>query len=600
MTAPSPQQIAGQLATFDIKANGAPIDSSWQVQSIDIWTGVNKLPKARLVLFDGDAAEETFPISETKTLIPGATLAITLGYNSINTEVFSGLIYRQGVEITENAGTTLIVEATDNAMAMTLARHNAIYENLTDSALIEKLIGNAGLKKTVTATSAQQTSIVQYYSSDWDLMVIRAELNSMVVLVEAGAVTVATPDTSKPPKLTVSFGDSILDFRADMDATTQYAASAIQSFSWDMASQALATSGTASASVNEPGNIPSADLAKVFNVSPYPLQTGGEVAVADLTAWSSGDLLKTKLAKIRGHVTYPGSALAKMGDMITLAGVGDRFNGDAYVSTIHHSLAEGFWRTTAEIGLSQQWFSAVAPNIAAPGASGQLPPISGLQTGIVQKIDGDPDGEFRVYVTLPLLQASGKLGVWARLGSFYASNAIGAQFYPETGDEVVVAFMNDDPRFAVIVGSLYSKTKPPPVTPAAANPQKCIVTKSKLRLDFFDDKHAIEISTPKGQSIRVDDDAESITIKDKSGNKATFAAGGITLDSAANITLTAKGNIDIKAQGNLALKATANVTVDGLQITQSAQTSFSAKGNAEAKLIASGMLTIQGALVKIN
>lgn len=514
--------------------------------------------------------------------------------------MFSGVVYRQGVEITENAASTLIVEATDNAIKMTLARRNAIYEKTTDSAVIEKLIGNSGLSKSVTSTSAQQAVIVQYYATDWDLTVMRAELNSMVVTVEAGKVTVAPPDTSKSPKLLVTYGQSMLDFRADMDASTQYAPSAIQSFAWDPATQALLQSSTASASVTEAGNISSAQLAKVFDISPYLQETGAEIPKPDLTGWSSGDLLKAKLAKIRGRVSYAGSALAKVGDMISLAGVGDRFNGDVYVSGLHQCVSEGFWRTTAEFGLSPKWFSATAPEIEAPAASGQLPAINGLQTGIVKKIDADPDGAFRVYVTLPLLQASGGLGVWARLGSFYASKGIGAEFYPEVGDEVVVAFMNDDPRFPVIVGSLYSKDKAPPVPPAAANNQKTIVTRAKLRIDFFEDKKAVEISTPGGQSVRLDDDATIITVKDINGNKATFASGGITLDSATNITISAKGNIDITAQGNLTMKAKANATLEGLQVKHTAQTSFAASGSAEAKLTTPGMLTIQGSLVKIN
>ncbi len=600
MTAPSPQQAAGALATFAIKAAGQPLPDTWQVQSIDVRTGVNKLPKAVLVLYDGSAAEENFPISATDMLIPGKAIEIALGYDSHNTVVFTGVIYAQGLEVTENAGSKLIVEATDKAMAMTLARRNAIYENTTDSDLIGKLIGNAGLSKAVTATTGQQGAIVQYYCSDWDLMVMRAQLNSMVVTVDAAKVTVAPPDTSAAPSLTVTYGVSMLDFRAGMDAATQYAATAIKSYAWDPATQALAASGSATSDVKEPGNIPSAELAEVFKINPFTQQTGGEVPVPELTAWSSADLMKAKLAKIRGEVTFAGSALARTGGVITLAGVGGRFNGDAFVSGIHHSLADGFWRTTATIGMSPDWFAASAPDIPAPGAAGQLPPINGMQTGIVQKIDGDPTGEFRVYVTLPILQAQGKLGVWARLGQFYASKAFGAEFYPEVGDEVVIAFMNDDPRFPVIVGSLYSKGRAPPVPPAAANNQKTIVTREKLRIDFFEDKQAIEISTPGGQSVRLDDKAKTITVKDINGNTATFAAGGVTIDSAANLTLTAKGNISLSAKGNIDIDAKAKVGVTGLQIAQAAQTSFSAQGNAEAKLTASGMLTIQGALVKIN
>jgi uncharacterized protein involved in type VI secretion and phage assembly len=160
--------------------------------------------------------------------------------------------------------------------------------------------------------------------------------------------------------------------------------------------------------------------------------------------------------------------------------------------------------------------------------------------------------------------------------------------------------MNDDPRFPVILGGVYSKKNPPPVTPDAKNNQKTIVTRTKLRIDFFEETKAVEISTPGGHSIRLDDNAKSVTIKDLNGNKATFATDGITLDSAANVTIKAKGDIAVTAQGNLSLKANANVTVQGLQVQAKADTSFTAQGGAEAKLTSSAMVTIQGAMVKIN
>jgi Rhs element Vgr protein len=599
MTAPSPTQTAGALVSIAITADGKALDSAYQVTSIDIWAGVNKLPQCRLVISDGSPSEETFPISETTALIPGKALTVSLGYDSQETKLFAGLIYRQGLQISQNGPSSLVVEATDKAMAMTLARRNAIFEKMTDGDVIKKLIGDAGLKATVSKTSPVQPSIVQYYASDWDLMLIRAQLNSMVAIVSAGEVKVAPPDTGVPPVLTLTYGDSILEFRAAMDASTQYAAGAIQSFAWDPATQKLATSGSASASVTEPGNISSAELAKVFGIKQFTQQTGGTLEAADLTDWSSAELLKARLAKIRGEVRFQGSGLAVPGCMVTLAGLGDRFNGDAYVSAVHHQVVEGLWLTTAEIGLPPQWFAATAPEIAAPGAAGQLPPVANLQTGIVLKIDGDPDGEFRVQVQLPLLQA-GSLGVWARLGSFYASKDFGAEFYPEVGDEVVVAFMNGDPRFPVIVGSLYSKSLPPPIPPEAKNNRKTIMTRSKLSIEFDDELPAMELSTPAKQSVRLDDKTGTVTVKDKNGNTITLAAGGITLDSAAKLTLHAKTDIAITAQGKVSLNGTAGVEISGLTIKANADTSFAAQGSAEAKLVSSGMVTVQGGLVKIN
>ncbi|PVX30080.1 type VI secretion system tip protein VgrG [Sphingomonas pokkalii] len=560
MSAPSPVDLAVSNVDLTIFCNGAALGADVQIVSIDVWSGVNKLPKARLVVSDGSAADETFPISETDALIPGATISIALGYNGSEMTVFDGVVYRQGLEIAANGPSRLVVEATDKAMAMTLARQNALFQNITDSQLCQKLITAAGLTANVTATSVVHENLVQYYATSWDMVVLRAQASGMVVIAEAGRVTVAPPDTASAPVLTLTFGSSILDFRADMDASTQYTAAAIQSVAWDPATQQLAQASQPQADVTTPGDISSDELAKVFGIARYVQQTAGAMEVPELTQWSSAELLKQKLAKIRGSVRFQGSTLAVPGCMVTLAGLGGRFNGDGYVSEVHHHVSDGLWRTSVQLGLSPNWFAAVAPQIAAPGASGQLPPAT-LQSGTVLKIDQDPDGEFRVLVSLPLLQAASGDGVWARFGSFYASNAIGACFYPEIGDEVVVAFLSGDPRYPVILGSLYSKAKPPPVTPQSGNNTKKLVSRAGVTIEIDEDKKVLRLTTPANQSIVLDDDGGAVTLKDKNGNSIALNGDGIAIKSGGDITLSAGGSVSLTAQKSLTATGTSSAKI---------------------------------------
>jgi len=586
MTAPSPVQLAVTDPNYTVTSDGAVLPTSAQVISIDVWTGVNKVPKARLVVSDGSASAENFPLSDSATLIPGAKLTISMGYNGNLTDVFSGVVYRMGLEASTNGPPRLVVEATDPAMVMTLARQNAIFTNselqITDSEVCEKLITQAQLKPDVTTTTVTHESIVQYYSTSWDLLVMRAQASGMVVIANDGTVTVKPPDTSTAPVLTLTYGVSILDFQAEMDASTQFTAASIQSFAWDPATQSLATSGSAQAGVTTPGNLTSDTLAGVFNIGAYAQQTAGALQTDELTQWSSAELLQAKLAKIRGTARFLGSALATPGCMVTLAGVGDRFNGNAYVSDVHHSLEKLLWRTSIGIGLSPHWFAATAPRIEAPGASGQMPSINDLQIGTVKQIDQDPDGEFRVLVTVPLLQATGGAALWARFGSYYASNAVGSLFYPEIGDEVVLAFLSGDPRSPVILGSLYSKKNPPPFPAATPNGDpknntKSIVSRSLMHLDFIEDKQAIQLTTPAKQSIRIDDTAKSIVLTDANGNTVTMDANGIAIDSKSDIKLTATGSVTI-----------------------SAGTSLTLSGQSTAKLTSGGVVQVKGSTVALN
>jgi Rhs element Vgr protein len=584
MATPSPALAANTIPTWEIKANGSALDSTIQIVSIDVWTGVNRLPRARLVMSDGSAADETFPISESSSLIPGVALTIALGYGSTQTQVFSGVIQRHGLEVDVNGPSRLVVEATDKALAMTLARNNAVFQNITDSALCSKLIGNvSGLTPKVSSTSVTHEAIVQYYATDWDLMVMRAEASGMVVIVSDATVTVAAPNTSASAVLSLTWGTDILDFTGELDAATQLNASAIKSFAWDPGTQKLLQSSTASTSVSTPGNLSSSTLAGVFGVTNYYQQSSGALLNTELTDWSSAELLKSQLAKLRGEVRFAGSALAVTGCMVTLAGLGARFNGDAWVSGVHHHLEGGWWRTTCELGLAPGWFAASAAQITAPGASGQLPPANNIMVGTVKQIHEDPDGEFRVLVTLPLLQATD--GVWARFGSYYASNKVGSDFYPEIGDEVIVAFLSGDPRYPVILGSLYSKSNPPPYTPDDKNSIKSLWTKSGMHIDFVETDPSILITTPAKQNIKIDDKGKSIVVTDVTGNTITMDTGGIKIDSPKDITISATGSISMSAGTSFDIKA---------------GTSLSTKASTTTQVNCDGPIQIKGATVALN
>lgn len=584
MAAPSPALAANTIPTWEIKVNGSALDSTIQIVSIDVWTGVNRLPRARLVMSDGSAADETFPISESSSLIPGVALTIALGYGSTQAQVFSGVIQRHGLEVDVNGPSRLVVEATDKALAMTLARNNAVFQNITDSALCSKLIGNvSGLTPKVSSTSVTHEAIVQYYATDWDLMVMRAEASGMVVMVSDATVTVAAPNTSASAVLSLTWGTDILDFTGELDAATQLNASAIKSFAWDPGTQKLLQSSTASASVSTPGNLSSSTLAGVFGVTNYYQQSSGALLDTELTGWSSAELLKSQLAKLRGEVRFAGSALAVTGCMVTLAGLGARFNGDAWVSGVHHHLEGGWWRTTCELGLAPGWFAASAAQITAPGASGQLPPANNIMVGTVKQIHEDPDGEFRVLVTLPLLQATD--GVWARFGSYYASNKVGSDFYPEIGDEVIVAFLSGDPRYPVILGSLYSKSNPPPYTPDDKNSIKSLWTKSGMHIDFVETDPSILITTPAKQNIKIDDKGKSIVVTDETGNTITMDTSGIKIDSPKDITISATGSISMSAGTSFDIKA---------------GTSLSTKASTTTQVNCDGPIQIKGATVALN
>lgn len=600
MNAVSPNLVESALVMFEITSNGSAIDATIAIERIETWSKVNKVPRARLIVLDGSATDQKFPASNSKAFLPGAEVKIALGYSGKPLEqVFSGIVVSQSIEIHPDGSPRVIVDISDKAMGMTLARKNAVFKDSKDSDLIKKLISQNSLSPSVKSTKQVHPEIVQYYASDWDMMMLRAEANGMIATVDHGKITVAMPDDSSKPVLSVGFGDSILDFTAQLQAATQFKQSAIESSAWQPNTQKIETKKASGGTISGAGNVSSSKLADVFAIDPLGQQTGAELDAASLQEWSDAEYTRSTLSKIQGSVSFQGSSLAKVGETIELKGVGDRFSGVVLMTSVSHRIDDGRWITKVGFGLPEKSYAATTPNIAAPGAAGLLPPVSGLQTGIVKKVAKDPQGEFRVELELPLLQQPGKT-VWARLATLYASNKIGAVFYPEIGDEVIVAFMDNDPSFPVILGSTYSKKNPPPVTPEEKNDKKALVTRSELTIAFDDKDKIVEIKTPGKNIVTLDDKSGGITIVDKNNNSIKMSSSGIEIDSASSLTLKAKSDIKISAGASLKMSGSTNASLEATQISHKAKAKFSAQGSASAEIKSSGMTSVKGSLVKIN
>jgi uncharacterized protein involved in type VI secretion and phage assembly len=217
--------------------------------------------------------------------------------------------------------------------------------------------------------------------------------------------------------------------------------------------------------------------------------------------------------------------------------VGDRFNGNVFVTGVMHYY-EGYWRTEVQFGWRDEWFVKKEDVMNRP-AAGLLPGVNGLQIGVVTNISDSSDGgQYRVQVYVPAFTSKNK-GVWARVATLDAGKNRGAFFRPQKGDEVVLGFLNDDPREVIILGYLHSKDqKTAPFTDGSL--QYGFVTDQKLTLVFDDKNKKMTLSVPAGskqKSIVLDGSGNSAEIKDENGNSIKMDSSGISITSSGKITI---------------------------------------------------------------
>jgi Rhs element Vgr protein len=584
-----PTQSTYDVPTFKLLSEGNDITNTYQVLSWVVDRVVNRVPTARVIIRDGTASEESFLASKADDFTPGKKLEIAVGHDSKDRSIFKGLILKQSIKVGTDGNSTLTLDCKDITIKLTIGRHSRYFTKSTDSDAIETILGQyKEIAKEIGRTTVQHPEIIQYYTTDWDFILSRAEMNGQILLADSGKLSMHPPHTSGSPLITLTYGANLLEFEAEMDARSQF--QAVKATAWSYTNQALVEAEGAEPSVNAQGNLSGKTLASVIGLKEWQLSHGGNVEQPELQAWADAQMLKSRLAKIQGRVKTKGYADAKPDALVQLAGMGDRFNGLAYVSGIRHEMRGGVWNTHMQLGLAPQWFYQEADIVDSP-ASGLLPGVNGLQIGVVVQLQKDPTGEDRILVKVPTIDPQSD-GTWARIATLDAGNQRGSFFRPEIGDEVVVGFLNDDPRDPIVLGMLNSSAKPAPLTASDDNHQKGFFTRAKLKLTFDDDKKVIALETPGGNKITISDEAKGITLEDQNGNTLTLNDSGIVMKSPKDITL--------EATGKLILKASQDASLEGLNVSAKAQAQFKAEGSAGAEVSTSAIAVLKGSLVKIN
>jgi Rhs element Vgr protein len=570
------------VAEFKIKIDGNDLPRTVEVIHVHVSKTINKIARAKIVIKDGDVADSDFMLSKGNLFLPGNQIEITAGSPDKQTAIFSGLIIKQSLSIRGDRASQLIIECRHKAVKATVVRRSKAYHETTDDEAISKSLKASGLSDAeldIGATTVRHPEMVQYNCTDWDFAVSRAEAAGMIVLTNADKIEIKVPDLSASASLSLLFGATIIELDAEMDSQTQF--KSVKAKTWDMASQSLYETTATEPAVSAWGNIDGSELAVVTGQEEYLMQHGGSITKDEVQAWADASLLKSRLAKIRGRVKFEGIATINAGDILELYGLGDRFNGNAFVSGVRHdySAYEG-WKTQAQFGHSPEWFID-EPEVQSQKAGGMLPGTRGLHTGIVTDNE-DPEGEFRVRVKIPFINPDDE-GVWSRVALADAGNERGLFFRPEINDEVLVGFLFDDPRQPVILGMLHSSALAAPVSGSNDNHIKGYTSREKLVLLFNDEKKSIAIETPGGNKITLSDESKGITLEDQNGNKIKMDDQGIV----------------IQATTKLELKAGAQLVIGGPQFSVNADSSLELKGGSTS-LQSSGVVTIKGSMVKIN
>lgn len=555
-----------------------------QLTALSVKLELSRISEAEIECLDvmADNSGNPFPVSNLEAFTPGREVEIKIATADREESLFKGVVVKISQKAAEQSEPRVRFMLKHRAFRSALVRKSKVFREVTDSEVWEEILGSYGFQPEIDATALRHDNLVQFNVTDWDFLNMRAEASSRWVILKSDQVKIKAPAPEAEAVKTLRHGTTLLEFEGELDGRTSH--QEFQAHVWNPATQEIEkVSAGAGETATPGGNLPVTNLAQQLQTPDFRTELGNGVSGQEALEVARSKMLLQNFAKIRGRARCHGQTGIGPGDLIQLENIGPRFGGKLLVSGVRHlfTLEEG-WITELQLGLAPIPFAEQFDNVVEKPAAATLPWVSGLQIGKVHQLADDPAGEMRIQISLPLIEADNL--VWARLATLFAGEKRSSFFLPEIGDEVIVGFLNDDPRMAVVLGALHSSAALPPESITDDNFIKGFYLRNNLKIKMDDNKNLLLIETQKGKTLTLDDETGVIKMEDEHGNIFRMGADGIQYES--------RGSLKIKTNGDISL--------EGMNITISAQAQAKLEGSGGVEVSSAAMAVLKGSLVKIN
>jgi phage protein D len=569
-----PEEI--HISHLTIKIDGTPL-STEAIGSLDEVVVDHSLYLPSMFTLRLNSADMRW--LEDETFREGKKVEIQAGEPPVT--ILSGKIAALEPELNQDLP-RLVVRGYDLSHKLYRGKRRRSFNNVTDDDLAKQLAQEAGLRPGIidSTPGAPHEYVYQNNQTNAEFLHSRARRLGFELFVEDDTLNFRRPATGGQA-VRLAWGETLRNFRARLSTAEQV--NEVEVRGWDLRQKvkvegrATQGNGAPQIGITQPG----ADLARAAwgeaKIAIFD-QFVRSPSEADVLAQSALDELASSFVEAEG--TCDGNAAVKPGKQVEIAGVGSRFNGKYYVTSVVHE-----WNLT--LGLRTHFVVSGRRDNGVWSLLEDLPerkPDLGLVVGIVTN-NQDPDGLMRVRLRFPWLSDSDE-SAWARVISPMAGNGRGFMYLPEVDDEVVVGFEHGDIHRPYVLGAVWNGMDAPPLSQGSV-------------VDGSGQVNKRIIKSRSGHTILLDDTAgsEEITIVDKTGNNMIVlhspdnsmqikVQGDLTLESQGKITLKATTGLDISSSNSLSIKGM-NGTIEG-------------SGSMTVKNGAGAQIALNGPSVNIN
>lgn len=604
-------------SSFVITIDGAPLAADIEALLVSAFVDSSlRLPDMFALRFRD--TDRTVIAKSQITIGAKVTIAVMTDATPAAEPLVAGEVTALELEFDET-GTFAVVRGYDPAHRLFRGRHTKSYTQTTASDAVREVAGRVGLEiGTIESSATVFEHLAQCGQTDWEFLDALARQIGYELAMRDNKLYFArrkpaadAPDDkgpAVPDPLVLRFGADLLRVRSVVTAAEQV--DRVQVRGWDIARKRAIVAETKAGTTSV--TLPTTDpvrLAAVFGAPSYVSTDRAyrTQAEADAAADALAERIGSSFAEVEAITR--GNPKLRADIPVCLENVGQPFDGKYMITAARHRYAPsagGYTTTLSVTGRQERSLYGLTSALGAgagPGAGRY-----GVVVGLVSDAH-DPSGQGRVKLTFPWL-SDDYVSDWARTVQPGAGKDRGAMVVPEVGDEVLVAFEQNDPRRPYVLGGLFNGVD----TPSTDGPtliddgsgavnRRSIVSRNGHRIDLLDEDGRTE-----GIAMRSGDGTLRLALDQVDAKVEISSDGTITVVGKKGIVVDATGaKLELNA-GDIAITAKKAVKISGGSGSINVDTtgvaasgpSVKASATASAELKSTGPTVISGLPVKIN
>ncbi len=250
--ADSPSKDKDRVLACTVYVGGSKLKDTFSLVSASVCLALNRIGKATLRFNAGDMDRQSFDESDDVLFKPGNSIRLDAGGVDRQGTLFEGSIIGLRILTGKDFRSYMVVECRDCAYPATQGRKNRIFEKQKDSDIIKEVLKDYG-GVDVEATAYQHPTLVQYYCSDWDFALSRADACGLFVFTDGGKIKVKKPKVGASPVMTVTYGEDIIAFDLELSADDQF--TQYEAVSWSPKEQKTIKVSASSPAINKQGDL---------------------------------------------------------------------------------------------------------------------------------------------------------------------------------------------------------------------------------------------------------------------------------------------------------------------------------------------------------